>query len=104
MSSLTEQAHSSRFILRDNRDTEEQRAEEKEDIAQKRGQPRQGTESAETVETYLSSVESFLSDSSTRQAAQYECERLSEIAENASLPEPLRDRAAALREVARVAA
>src|SRR5262245_37963732 len=61
-------------------------------------------ESPEGVEAYLSGVESFLSDSATRHAAQHECERLCEIAENTSLPEPMRTRAATLRDIARVAA
>jgi len=80
----------------------------KEDIAQKRGQPRKQAskqdESPESVEAYLSEVESCLSDASSRPTAQYECERLCEIAENTSLPEPLRSRAATLREIARAAA
>src|SRR5262245_29254394 len=61
-------------------------------------------ESPESVEAYLSEVESCLSDASSRPTAQYECEKLCEIAENTSLPEPLRSRAAALREIARAAA
>jgi len=53
------------------------------------------------AETYLSDVEAFASDPLTLSAVKLECSKLSQIADNGSLPESLRIRAASLRDVAR---
>ncbi len=69
------------------------------------GQPRkEGKWNPEMAETYLSGVDATLSDPTTRFAAKCECPVLSEIVEDASLPEPIHSRAARLRAIARDAA
>ena len=58
---------------------------------------------AETASKYLADVEAASTDALTRSALHCECKSLSEIVEDQSLPEEIRNRAATLRTMAQEA-
>jgi hypothetical protein len=83
---------------------EELKEERKRDFAEATPPKKASRWTAETASKYLADVETASTDALTRSALHCECKSLSEIVEDQSLPEKIRNRAATLRTMAREAA